>query len=446
MLRKIEALTAQWGWAVLLALVPVLLTLTFWRSLGLLLVPVVVFLVLRQRARTVVIPAERQLDGPVLALAVMVLVSLGATFDILQSATKAAGLVLGIGLYYAVSAAGRVGGTRWALGLLAGYLLLGCAIAVVGLLGMALNDKFLGGASWLTAVLPRAGWALPGAEAGLQPNEVGGVLLWFVPLAWALLAGAIAHWGPLRQQWGEARVSGVLFVLFGIVGWLTGILGLTQSRSALVGLVVGLVALGLWVGGWVRRVTAGLLVVGVVGGGWVFGAQASALVRFMQEARAESAGPGQLYSNLEQRSEIWTRAWLAIQDAPLTGVGLNAFRVLLPTVYPPLSGAAARDLAHAHNTLLQVALDVGVPGLLAYVVLHGFGVSALWAARQRRATPWVWRVTALGVLSCWVSFAIYGLTDTVALGARPGFAWWILLALGVMTVWLPSEKTPVVGP
>ena len=75
--------------------------------------------------------------------------------------------------------------------------------------------------------------------------------------------------------------------------------------------------------------------------------------------------------------------------------------------------------ALAHNEFLQVAIDLGIPGFVAYV--------ALWAAFVRTA----WRVYTwapdertrrilLGIAAGLLAHQIFGLTDAFMLGTKPG--------------------------
>jgi len=47
---------------------------------------------------------------------------------------------------------------------------------------------------------------------------------------------------------------------------------------------------------------------------------------------------------------------------------MNDFRRVMPVLFTTVRGTNL-DVAHAHNQLLQVALDVGLVGLVAYVSL-----------------------------------------------------------------------------
>ena len=44
---------------------------------------------------------------------------------------------------------------------------------------------------------------------------------------------------------------------------------------------------------------------------------------------------------------------------------MNVFRRVVHALYPTVFNSPEIDVVHAHNHLLQAALDLGIPGLLA---------------------------------------------------------------------------------
>jgi len=136
--------------------------------------------------------------------------------------------------------------------------------------------------------------------------------------------------------------------------------------------------------------------------------------------------------DLSGRLEVWSRALYAIQDFPFTGMGLNTFRRIVPVLYPLFLIGPDYDIAHAHNHLLQAAVDLGLPGLIAYVaiwLITAIMLVSVW----RRSQEDIWRTLAAGLGAGLLAHFIYGLTDAVALGAKPGIAWWALLGLATAT-------------
>ncbi len=127
------------------------------------------------------------------------------------------------------------------------------------------------------------------------------------------------------------------------------------------------------------------------------------------------------------RSEVWRWGILAVSDFPFTGTGLGSFRQVIHRFYPTTI-APTYDIAHAHNIFLQAALDVGLPGLVAYAALLLLAGYVGWQAARRSD---YWRPVALGLLGGLIALHIFGLTDALALGAKPGLLFW--WALGLLT-------------
>ncbi|MFO7537573.1 MAG: O-antigen ligase family protein, partial [Chloroflexota bacterium] len=84
------------------------------------------------------------------------------------------------------------------------------------------------------------------------------------------------------------------------------------------------------------------------------------------------------------------------------------------------------DISHAHNIYLQMAVDIGLVGLIAYLAIIMIALGTLWrVARQDRDL----RPIALGLGAGLVAYLIFGLTDAVPLGAKPALLFWYMLGL-----------------
>ena len=321
------------------------------------------------------------LNTPLILLAVMMLVSLYATYSIGQSLSKIAGLVFSIGVFFAVV---RFGGKRrswrWALGV---FLALESAVAIIGLLGANLPNK-LSVLATIAKQIPSLAISFPGAPEGFHPNEVAGVLLWGGPPALAAVALALSTLRP-----GEARRRRWNLVLLAIVSLLAviliwGTLVLTQSRSAWIGAAVALLGIAAvlvnnrlpfrrsvrsrsgrqsWLSPW--RLLCG-------------SAPGSSNDASGSEVLASASGRTLSVATLQGRIEIWSRAVYGIEDFPLTGMGMNTFRKIVPVLYPLFTISPDFDIAHAHNQLLQAALDLGLPGLVAYLSIWLVAGVCLW--------------------------------------------------------------------
>jgi putative inorganic carbon (HCO3(-)) transporter len=358
---------------------------------------------------------------------VMVLVSLFVTFDLAFSLPKVAGLIYGVAVYYAVAAATSLSRQRLWIGV-AIFLLMGMGVAVVSLLFVPAAAKL----PVLSPVIQRLP-SMAGSQAALfavNPNEAAGVLLWLAPLSVAVAAGllvALAHTLRQRLGWGWT----VLICLAGLLSavLITGVLILTQSRSGLLGLATGIFFVGLM---FLKRHRRALLSVTALGLAILF--LVVGLIQSQERWRlllnqVTGVSSGNISAvDLSSRPDIWQRALYGIEDFPFTGIGMGTFREVMPVVYP-IFNLGDKDVAHAHNHLFQAALDLGILGLVAYLALWVGAGTMLWKVFQTNNVTRHSRTLAIGLTGCLLAYFVYGLTDTVALGARPGFLFWILLGL-----------------
>jgi putative inorganic carbon (HCO3(-)) transporter len=130
-------------------------------------------------------------------------------------------------------------------------------------------------------------------------------------------------------------------------------------------------------------------------------------------------------STLSFRQEVWRWSIMAIGDFPFTGMGLGSFRRVIRRLYP-LAVSPSFEVAHAHNLYLQVALDVGLPGFIAYLVLVMIAGAMGWEAAKRDEGM---RPVALGLLAGLIALHVYGVSDALALGSKSGILFWMILGL-----------------
>jgi putative inorganic carbon (HCO3(-)) transporter len=420
--RKMAAFVDRWQWAILLLASPWLLFPKPERSLVILVVPAL--WIIAGLAGRGLLPST-PLNGSLIVMALMVLVSLYATYDIAVSLPKVAGLALGLGAFFAAARLGHQ--PIWWLRIFMGFVALGVVIAAVGLLGMQGGAKIAFLAPILNR-LPMSLRGLPGAEEGLNPNQVAGSLLWIIPAMTMATVQNKRLWRPrpagASRGYATAGVSlSALAVLF-----VSSVFVLTQSRSGYLGLAAGL-AMMLMVGmpkRWRKWLAVGMIV-GLIGLGailWRGGADQA-----VQTSLDRAVLP---LDSVDGRLEIWSRAIYGIQDFPFTGMGMNTFRHVMPILYPLFTIGPDVDVGHAHNEFLQAALDLGLPGLIAFLALYlgAFTMlSHLWRTADAAPESAARRQIALGLGGGLLAHLVYGLTDAVALGAKPGLVFWLLLGL-----------------
>lgn len=405
-MQRLAAIVTSMEGLIVCAIAPALFFPSPARLLVLFIVPIVWWCAWRTTGHAV---PRTPLNVVVFVLLAMVAVSLFATADVRSSLGKVAGVCLAILVFWSAN--------RWISGrarltiAMAGYVLAGAGLAGLGLLGTRWMGKF----PVLQAVvqrLPGVIRGVPGAEEGFQPNAVAGCLILFIPVQCALL---LDRW---REQGAARRLLAIQIVLLALTA---STLALTQSRGAWLGLAaaaaVALAAKSRRSLKWTSVVLLPIALLATLSG---------ATGRVLQWA-IDQAGAG-MAENTVGRPELWAAAIACVRDFPLTGVGMNGFRHVMPVLHPTNTAARGMDDVHAHNHLLQAALDLGIPGLVAYVALW-MVCAALLAAVARRAGARSDRILARGFAVALVAHFLFSMTDAIPLGAKVGVLFWLAIAL-----------------
>jgi len=366
------------------------------------------------------ISVRTPMDIPIATLLAMLPLSLYASVDISLSLPKLTGILLGVAVYYAIvnTTQSRVDVRK----LLLLLVLAGGAIAVVGLLGTDWSGKFpvLGA---LYERLPRVINRIPHAyaEGAIHPNELGGTIATFVPLVASL---ALTLFSSETYRDFSTRTRTTLQILSFAMLLLMGLtLILTQSRSAWIGVTIALMIIGGVRYRWLRSVlVAGIVLVVAL----VLNLGAEHIGRLLFDVSSSTTRVGTL--DLAGRVEVWQRAIYMLQDFPYTGIGLNTFSVVVNILYPFFLIGPDAKVPHAHNLLLQTGVDLGLPGLAAYCgLVAAFCMSAGRSARTAQNS--VDRAILVGLLAGMLAFQVYGLTDAITLGAKPGIVMWVATGL-----------------
>jgi hypothetical protein len=348
------------------------------------------------------------LDGANVILAGMTLVGLAVSVDPALSSSKVWGLALGFIVFYAV-ANGLRGQDRIIQGgrLLGGLALL---LAVASFFGTDWGSVRLVDLPALYDRLPTLirgvpGSGVPRASDLFHPRQVGAMMGLCLPVFAALL------WG----RGSRLRLAALLVCL------VTGsVMLLTQSAQAILGAAVGVALALIWRWRWALL----LIPLVAVAAGW--GAAQVGPDRLRNTFFSEDNAIG---IAVVLRLDMWSRALAMLGDRPLTGIGINTFPTIQSAFYP---GYAIGPEPHAHNQYLQTALDLGVPGLFAWVWLIGAFYVAVWrrlSVRTPAGDDPTYRALMAGLACGVTSFLIHGLFDAVTLGAKPIFLLWAMFGL-----------------
>ena len=223
-----------------------------------------------------------------------------------------------------------------------------------------------------------------------QPNQLGGFAAFVFVVALTFAAAS---------RRGSLRLAGALASIGALVA-----LALSLSRGAWIGAVVGAVTVGLLL----KEVRRRALVLGVplVVLAIAFGAlrPGGTEVQAVQERVATLASGTSPY---ETRPLIWREAIRQIADDPFTGQGPASF----PAASAKTRSEARIGADHAHNILLTVAAELGVPASIAVLGFAGaMLVRAIKAIRRQRGDD---RVTVVALTGGLAALAGQGTVDFV---------------------------------
>jgi putative inorganic carbon (HCO3(-)) transporter len=106
-----------------------------------------------------------------------------------------------------------------------------------------------------------------------------------------------------------------------------------------------------------------------------------------------------------------------IRDFPFTGIGIGSYVEVGDILYPFFLFVPGQ-IVHSHNLFFQVAVDLGVPGLVAWLVVFLMANKMAWQIyRQARIRKDYWAAgLGAGLLGSQIALAVHGLTDAVTWG------------------------------
>ena len=195
------------------------------------------------------------------------------------------------------------------------------------------------------------------------------------------------------------------------------ILLLTNSRGGYIAGAVGGV-MAIWLS---RRKWWALVLVFIVIGAGVW------LIVIMAEQAPEMVRGALDPASWAFRQRVWRVALRMLADFPFTGIGMGTFNELASLLYVFLE---TRNPG-AHSVYLQVGVDLGVPGLIAYLAVL---MLTLWMAvtatrafdRQGQIEL---RAVTVGALSGITALMVHGLMDNAVWNTRAAFFPWLVIGL-----------------
>ena len=341
------------------------------------------------------------LDLPILILLFQVFLTCLIVPELSFSLPKIAALMLGIVTYYSITSLIN-SENLIRVGVIA-FLCGGIILSFIGILGMMRgDDKFLSEIHKISSLIPQINFNLPGAEDGFNPNALGGGLILFVP---TFLFFSSSHLKNKQEQQNKKKYSFLFISLIGLSST-SIVLLFTQSRGSWIGLFLSLLILTRL--RWKKKIF--LLILLLI----------SLLVLFIFvgfDKIPKSAV--QAKTKISERIALWKITAKIIQYTPVTGLGINRFRLL------PFDG---KNGVHAHNQILHTGVELGIPGMIAYLsILLSTGYLCLFTLKTSKNE--FMKTAILGLGGGQLALFIFGIGDTIPLGAKVGIFFWISLGL-----------------
>ena len=346
-------------------------------------------------------------DIPIAIILVMALVGYSISVAPALSETRLWSLILGVAVFYGTVNSFNSEKQTWIVTIILAALMLG--IAGIGLFGTDWQQTRLVEAPWIYDRLPSLIRGLPNsgvprASDLIQPRFVGITMGVFVAVFLALL-----FFSRNRNQ----RLLSLVIVILGI-----GTLLLTQTLAGLAGVLAAVLFLAVWRSRWFLVA----IMLGLACG--LAALLTSNPIRIFQYLLSVDNSMG---IAVALRLDMWSRAVAMIRDMPFTGIGLNIFPVIQTNYYP---GFLLGPEPHAHNLFLQTALDLGLPGLAAFLWLLIAWSYTVWC-KYHSSENHEYRILLVGLIAGVLSYLVAGLIDAMMLGAKPSVVLWILLGIGV---------------
>lgn len=260
---------------------------------------------------------------------------------------------------------------------------------------------------------------------------------------------------PSADDFKEAKGFGALTLTYGFVSALLLVTSLDACRGdgrwRWSGRVIGVV--GMAISGSRGALLAGLagLAASLASRGrrWLFAGLGAALVlgglAVGRMALTDADRLRNMFAGKDGRWPIWTTSLAIAREHPLLGVGgREAFQREYPETFARvLPGAVSefpRGAPHAHNTVLALAAEHGIPAVPLHLALIGSVLVVTW--RRRRERPRAWSL-AVGVAAAGV---VGGGFEPYAIQSVPGVAFHGLLGLALGMAYGEEDATAQATP
>jgi len=136
------------------------------------------------------------------------------------------------------------------------------------------------------------------------------------------------------------------------------------------------------------------------------------------------------------RIALWESTIAMIMDKPLLGIGWGSYWLVYPE-YDFFLNNANVHIFHAHNMYLNIAAEIGIPGLITFLSIMYSHVRLALSVLRNSFESWSAGLM-LGIIAAIGGIIINGLTDYVLFNIQLSMLYWLLNAL-VVIVWQQSQ-------
>ncbi len=285
-------------------------------------------------------------------------------------------------------------------------------VGIMGAVGLYAVISYIWGLSGVSGDLVKSGSELYNRVEGIftHPNFLGTFFALIIPPGVALATSEAVGW---------RKVLAYSLVAAAIAG-----LALTYSRGGWVGTGVGIVSLLLLPQ---RRFSllVSLPLIGLLSLPFI---ASSAVSGAILERLASFGKSGLTDSGVSPRLQIWSAAPNLVEEHALLGIGPGNFGVAygdfhritpvpdsyytLPDWYVYAANPPVQFFPHAHNLFLNLAIELGVVGLAAFILLLALAFLKAWRIRRSTTTRNREGFLSIGILGGFIAMLVANLVDT----------------------------------
>jgi putative inorganic carbon (HCO3(-)) transporter len=152
-------------------------------------------------------------------------------------------------------------------------------------------------------------------------------------------------------------------------------------------------------------------------------------IPFVAKRLANQFDPSYPYNTFEGRLQIWSDTLHMLRDHPIFGAGLRGYATVMK---PYVTTPKGLPELYAHNIFLSMWVEIGLLGLVAFVVILAMLIWRGWSSfsiADSFAKALLW-----GTSAAFVAIVIHGEFDTPYYGNDLSVEFWIVAALEVAAI------------